>query len=83
MSGTSIGGKKAAAANILRHGAGFYARIGQKGGRLGHDGGFFATAQLPCECGALVPHKNKAACAGARGGHVSKRRPKREQVSAN
>ncbi len=32
MSGTRIGGLRAADANIKRHGADFYARIGSKGG---------------------------------------------------
>ena len=36
MSGTKAGGLKAAATNKKRHGEGFYARIGAKGGRNGH-----------------------------------------------
>lgn len=36
MSGTKAGAIKAAATNKLRHGDGFYARIGAKGGRNGH-----------------------------------------------
>ena len=32
MSGTKAGGMKAAATNKLRHGEGFYARIGKRGG---------------------------------------------------
>ena len=32
MAGTKEGGRKAAATNKLRHGEGFYARIGAKGG---------------------------------------------------
>lgn len=40
MSGTKEGGRKAAEANKLKHGKYFYKRIGQRGGRNGHSGGF-------------------------------------------
>ena len=40
MSGTKIGGLKAAHTNRLKNGLDFYARIGAKGGRNGHTGGF-------------------------------------------
>ena len=33
MAGNASGGKKAAAANIKRHGSDFYARIGRRGGK--------------------------------------------------
>ena len=39
MAGTKAGGMKAAATNKAKYGKEFYARIGQKGGRLGHTGG--------------------------------------------
>ena len=40
MAGTKAGGLKAAATNKAKYGKEFYARIGAKGGRLGHTGGF-------------------------------------------
>ena len=36
MAGTTSGGQKAAETNKKKYGDGFYARIGQKGGRNGH-----------------------------------------------
>jgi len=60
MSGNKIGGKKAAATNIRLHGDDFYARIGAKGGRNGHTGGFASNKEL-------------AKIAGAKGGSCSKR----------
>ena len=63
MPGTKQGGKYAAETNKLRHGEDFYKRIGAKGGRNGHTGGFYANRKL-------------ASWAGKKGGHISKRRPK-------
>ena len=40
MSGTKIGGLKAAYTNKLKYGLDFYARNGAKGGRNGHTGGY-------------------------------------------
>lgn len=40
MAGNSIGGKKAAEENKRKYGADFYARIGAKGGKNGHTGGW-------------------------------------------
>lgn len=67
MAGTAAGGKKAAATNKERHGAGFYARIGAKGGRLGTTGGFAANPEL-------------ARIAGAKGGRKSRRTKKSEKA---
>ena len=64
MAGTRAGGLKAAAKNKEKYGEGFYQRIGQKGGMLGHTGGFFANPEL-------------ARLAGAKGGRRSKRGPNR------
>jgi len=64
MAGTKEGGRKAAATNKLRHGEGFYARIGAKGGRNGHTGGFASNPEL-------------ARIAGAKGGRKSRRGPAR------
>ena len=60
MAGTLAGGKKAAKTNILKYGKDFYARIGAKGGRNGHTGGFAANPAL-------------ARIAGAKGGRKSRR----------
>ena len=60
MSGTKIGGAKAAHTNRLRHGLDFYARIGAKGGRNGHTGGFASNPEL-------------ARIAGRKGGLKSRR----------
>ena len=60
MAGTQKGGKKAAAKNLARDPL-FYAKIGAKGGRNGHSGGFAANPEL-------------ARIAGARGGKISRRR---------
>lgn len=60
MPGTIEGGKKAANTNKLKYGKDFYARIGQKGGRNGHTGGFAANPAL-------------ARIAGAKGGRKSRR----------
>ena len=63
MAGTKIGGMKAAATNKAKHGSDFYAKIGAKGGKNGHTGGFAANPEL-------------ARIAGARGGRVSRRTKK-------
>lgn len=60
MPGTRLGGLKAAETNKILHGADFYSRIGRKGGRNGHTGGFAANHEL-------------AMIAGAKGGKISKR----------
>lgn len=60
MAGTLEGGRKAAKTNILKYGKDFYARIGAKGGRNGHTGGFAANPAL-------------ARVAGAKGGRKSRR----------
>lgn len=74
MAGTKIGGMRAAATNKAKHGKGFYARIGQMGGKNGHTGGF-AYANPVCECDLFEERHKKARCAGVRGGRISRRRP--------
>lgn len=61
MAGTKAGGLKAAATNKARHGKEFYAKIGAKGGTMGHTGGFAANREL-------------ARVAGRKGGLISRRR---------
>lgn len=63
MAGTKDGGKKAAATNKTKFGSDFYAKIGAKGGRNGHTGGFAANPGL-------------ARIAGAKGGRISRRTKK-------
>jgi len=43
MAGTKQGGKLAAEKNKKKYGDSFYARIGAKGGRNGHTGGFASS----------------------------------------
>ena len=69
MAGTKVGGMKAAATNKTRHGADFYAKIGAKGGKNGHTGGFAANREL-------------ARVAGAKGGRISRRRKANEKQAA-
>lgn len=67
MSGTIAGGKKAAATNKAKHGEDFYTRIGKKGGKNSHTGGFYANPEL-------------ARIAGRKGGRISRRgKAKKEQ----
>jgi len=60
MAGTKEGGRKAAAKNLQRDPE-FYAKIGARGGRNGHTGGFAANPEL-------------ARIAGKKGGEISRRR---------
>lgn len=60
MAGTKAGGLRAAETNRARHGDDFYGRIGSKGGKNGHTGGFAANREL-------------ARIAGAKGGRLSRR----------
>ena len=67
MSGTKIGGQKAAATNVKMYGKSFYGGIGAKGGRNGRGkGGFASNPALARE-------------AGAKGGRMSRRGPARQR----
>ena len=68
MAGTKAGGVKAAQKNLQKD-PNFYAKIGQKGGRNGRTGGFAANPAL-------------ARIAGAKGGRISRRGKKAEEVVA-
>lgn len=68
MAGTKLGGKKAAAKNLQRD-PNFYAKIGAKGGKNGHTGGFAANPEL-------------ARLAGAKGGRISRRRKTSDDAAA-
>ena len=65
MAGTVEGGQRAAATNKEKYGKDFYAKIGAEGGKKGTTGGFYANREL-------------ARIAGAKGGKISKRRPKQD-----
>ena len=62
MAGTKAGGKKCAATNKRKYGEDWYAKIGRKGGKKGHTGGFAANPEL-------------ARIAGRKGGLISSKAP--------
>ena len=66
MSGTKLGGLKTRETNLKKYGSDYYKRIGAKGGRNGHTGGFAANPTL-------------ARLAGAKGGRKSKRGPSKNK----
>ncbi len=45
MAGTAKGGRLAAQKNKQKYGPDFYAKIGRKGGQMGHTGGFAAGSE--------------------------------------
>jgi hypothetical protein len=65
MAGTKAGGLKAAQKNLQKD-PNFYAKIGAKGGKMGHTGGFAANPEL-------------ARIAGAKGGRISRRTKKTDK----
>lgn len=71
MAGTKNGGRRAAATNKERHGKDFYARIGARGGKNGHTGGF--ASDVVGKDG--LTGAQRAKIAGAIGGRKSKRGP--------
>ena len=70
MSGTKEGGRKARDTNIMLYGKGFYQRLGRKGGRNSHTGGF-ASNKVGADGLTGV---ERARIAGAKGGRASRRR---------
>lgn len=74
MAGTKTGGQKAAEENKRKYGADFYARIGRKGGRNGHTGGW---ASETVGKDGLTGYE-RAKKYGAIGGAKSKRGPARK-----
>jgi len=58
MAGTMAGGKKAAKKNIEKDPQ-FYAKIGAKGGKLGHTGGFAANRELARTAGAIGGRRSR------------------------
>jgi len=59
MSGTKAGGLKAAETNRRLHGEDFYSKIGRRGGRNGHTGGFAANPELARIVGAIGGRKSR------------------------
>jgi hypothetical protein len=59
MPGTKTGGKNAADSNKKRYGSDYYARIGAKGGRKGHTGGFYGNRDLARAAGKLGGQKSR------------------------
>ena len=78
MSGTISGGKKAAQKNITLHGKYFYREIGRKGGKRSTTGGF--ASQKVGKDG--LTGAERAKLAGAKGGRISKRKPRNVQEIA-
>lgn len=62
MAGNHEGGLKTAQTLKQKYGDDYYSKMGQKGGKNGHTGGFAANPEL-------------AKRAGQKGGHISKRGP--------
>lgn len=71
MAGTKNGGRRAAATNKEKYGKDFYAEIGRKGGRNGHNGGFASEAVGKDG----LTGAQRAKIAGSIGGRKSKRGP--------
>jgi hypothetical protein len=71
MAGNKIGGMKAAITTKLRYGEGFYAKIGQMGGRNGTTGGF--NSDIVGKDG--LTGRERARIAGRKGGLISRRGP--------
>ena len=71
MSGTIKGGYKASATNKEKYGEDYYANIGRKGGKKSRTGGF-ASHKVGRDGLTGV---QRAKIAGAKGGHISKRKP--------
>lgn len=66
MPGSKIGGHKAAETIKKKYGPDYYSRIGSRGGKNSHTGGFFANPELARE-------------AGRKGGLKSKRGPAKKK----
>ena len=73
MSGTVIGGKKAAQSNMKKHGKDFYKNIGKIGGKKSRNGGFASDKVGKDGLTGL----ERAKLAGAIGGRKSRRKPKK------
>ncbi len=59
MSGTRIGGKKAAARNKEKYGDDFYQKIGAIGGKISSTGGFYNNRELAMRAGRLGGLKSR------------------------
>ncbi len=70
MAGTKAGGKKTAETNYKKYGPDFYKKIGAKGGREGHTGGFYWMKQNGQE--------DRIRSIGQVGGRISRRKKKED-----
>lgn len=61
MAGTKEGALKAARTNREKYGDEFYAKIGGKGGKKGHTGGFASNKELARRAGSIGGRKSKRA----------------------
>lgn len=77
MTGTLAGGRKAAETNKRIHGQDFYVRIGRKGGKNGHTGGF--NSEKVGRDG--LTGFERARIVGAKGGRKSRRGPAKKEMS--
>lgn len=59
MSGTKLGGARAAKTNKEKYGEGFYARIGAIGGKKGGAKGFASSTELARRAGAIGGARSK------------------------
>ena len=78
MSGTIKGGYKTSATNKEKYGKDYYANIGRKGGKKSRTGGF-ASHKVGRDGLTGV---QRAKIAGAKGGHISKRKPATHEDNA-
>lgn len=59
MSGSKLGGLRAAATNKDKYGDDFYRRIGSIGGKQGHTGGFYVNRELASTAGRIGGRKSR------------------------
>lgn len=79
MAGTKAGGQRAAATNKRLYGDDFYGKIGSKGGKLGHTGGF-ASDKVGVDG---LTGQERASKAGAKGGVISRRGKKNVNTTSS
>lgn len=71
MANTKAGGRKTGETNKAKYGPDFYRKIGAMGGKKTHESGKLAEVNF-------AANRERARIAGAKGGAVSKRKPKGE-----
>ena len=81
MSGSKLGGLKAANTIRKRYGNHFYAIIGCKGGANGHTGGFAANPELAKKAGAIGGKMSKRGKKGTHSASVRELWKRRAQLA--